>query len=514
MPLLHRADVVDGAVELLDAEGLDGLTTRKLGASLNVDGSALYRHFPNKEALLEAIADRLVESIDRSLPEGPWDEQLAVLAGRLREALLAHRDGARVVAGTYVTGPNTLLVGNVIFEILQRAGFPPERAGWIVFALNYYVLGHTIEEQAQAELAASRAWKAKLTEMVDRADNSYIATAVTATFDADPVDRFTYGLQAFLDGFRRQLDEPAPAAAGRGDEDLRARQELLPAVDVVGRPGDSRVDHQVHRQPGDVGRLDHPPDGQLGAELGAARVQVTAEQPGRQPRVNKAGRDEVDPDRRHLDRQAGDQGGQRGAERGHERQAGAPGAGTAHEQQRATGPHPADGMPGHLDGQPQVPVEIADRPRVVEVGQGRVVRAGAGHQHVVNRSRQAGEELPEGGRVGGVEGRDLARADIGRGLLEVLGVPAGEDDLRALLAGAAGGFQAYAGAAADHEDGLPAQFRFARHDVTSTRLVLASTLACRRPARARDKPWPVPGLWYRRPGPRPIIGLCGRVSGW
>ena len=56
MPLLHRADVVDGAVELLDAEGLDGLTTRKLGASLNVDGSALYRHFPNKEALLEAIA--------------------------------------------------------------------------------------------------------------------------------------------------------------------------------------------------------------------------------------------------------------------------------------------------------------------------------------------------------------------------------------------------------------------------------------------------------------------------
>jgi AcrR family transcriptional regulator len=81
--------VVDGAVELLDAEGLDGLTTRKLGASLNVDGSALYRHFPNKEALLDAIADRLVEGIDRSLPEGSWDEQLAILAGRLREALLA-----------------------------------------------------------------------------------------------------------------------------------------------------------------------------------------------------------------------------------------------------------------------------------------------------------------------------------------------------------------------------------------------------------------------------------------
>ena len=222
MALLHRADVVDGAVELLDAEGLDGLTTRKLGASLNVDGSALYRHFPNKEALLDAIADRLVEGIDRSLPEGPWDEQLAVLARRLREALLTHRDGARVVAGTYVTGPNTLLVGNVIFEILQGAGFPPERAGWIVFALSYYVLGHTIEEQAQAELAASRAWKAKLAEMVDRADNAYVATAVTATFNADPAERFTYGLLAFLDGIRRELDEPSPVAASRSRQSRQA----------------------------------------------------------------------------------------------------------------------------------------------------------------------------------------------------------------------------------------------------------------------------------------------------
>jgi TetR/AcrR family tetracycline transcriptional repressor len=211
--LLHRADVVDGAVGLLDAEGLEGLTTRKLGARLNVDGSALYRHFPNKEALLDALADRLVEGIDRPLPEGSWDEQLAVLARRLREALLAHRDGARVVAGTYVTGPNTRLVGNAIFEILERAGFPAERAGWIVFALNYYVLGHTIEEQAQAELAASRAWKAKLAEMADRPDSAYIATAVAATFNADPAERFTYGLRAFLDGIGRELDQQTTASA-------------------------------------------------------------------------------------------------------------------------------------------------------------------------------------------------------------------------------------------------------------------------------------------------------------
>jgi TetR/AcrR family transcriptional regulator, tetracycline repressor protein len=211
VPLLHRADVVDGAVALLDAEGLDGLTTRKLGASLNIDGSALYRHFPNKEALLDAVADRLVAGIDDALPDASWDEQLLVLAGRLRETLLAHRDGARVVAGTYVAGPNTLLVRNIIFDVLQRAGFPPDRAGWTAFALAHYVLGHTIDEQAQTHLRAKKALKTKLSDMFDENANSYIAAAITATFEADPAARFTYGVKAFLAGIRQTLTDPKPA---------------------------------------------------------------------------------------------------------------------------------------------------------------------------------------------------------------------------------------------------------------------------------------------------------------
>jgi TetR/AcrR family tetracycline transcriptional repressor len=203
--LLRRADVVDGAVKLLDAEGLDGLTTRKLGAALNVQGPALYRHFPSKEALLDAIADRLVEGIGEPLPDGSWDEQLTVIASRMREALLAHRDGARVVAGTFVTGGNTLLSARVIFGILEKAGFPAQRAGWIVFALGYYVLGHTIEEQAQAELVKAGTWPAKLEAISERSDPGYMQTAATATFTADPAERFAYGLRAFLDGLGREL---------------------------------------------------------------------------------------------------------------------------------------------------------------------------------------------------------------------------------------------------------------------------------------------------------------------
>src|SRR5580700_6076196 len=74
--LLRKTDVVDGALKFLDVEGLDGLTMRKLGATLNVQGGALYRHFPNKSALLAAMADKLVEGVGDPLPDAPWHEQI------------------------------------------------------------------------------------------------------------------------------------------------------------------------------------------------------------------------------------------------------------------------------------------------------------------------------------------------------------------------------------------------------------------------------------------------------
>jgi hypothetical protein len=86
------------------------------------------------------------------------------------------------------------------------AGLPADRAGWASFAAFHYVLGHTIEEQAQLELTERGVWEPKLT--VDGIENKLAATA----FTADPAERFGYGLQLFLDGIRQQLT-PLPSAA-------------------------------------------------------------------------------------------------------------------------------------------------------------------------------------------------------------------------------------------------------------------------------------------------------------
>ena len=193
---LKRADVVTGALTLLDTDGLDGLTMRKLGALLGVRAGGIYWHFTNKEALLRAMADRIVGEVTATpLAPGRWDAQLAEIAYRLRRALLAHRDGARVVAGTYVLEPNTVRGGEQAMRILTDAGFPADRAGWVLFATMYYVLGHTIEEQAQQ---AQGDWAQRGSGLPD----SELSRALDSVVRADPEERFAYGLDLLLDGVR------------------------------------------------------------------------------------------------------------------------------------------------------------------------------------------------------------------------------------------------------------------------------------------------------------------------
>ncbi len=227
MAVLRRADVVEGALELLDAEGLDGLTMRKLGAALNVRGGALYRHFPSKEALLDAMADRLLAGVGAPLPPDlPWLEQCRELAERLRAALLARRDGARVVAGTFVPAPNTMAATGRSIEILCAAGFPPDQAAWITFAVFYYVLGHTIEEQGQARLGPGEDWSTRLAA-AQPPPAEPVASAMRALATADPGQRFRFGLNLFLDGMAQHLEEldARRAAEARNSRRKRSRSQ-------------------------------------------------------------------------------------------------------------------------------------------------------------------------------------------------------------------------------------------------------------------------------------------------
>ena len=114
---------------------------------------------------------------------------------------------------------------------------------------------------------------------------------------------------------------------------------------------------------------------------------------------------------------------------------------------------------------------VADRPAHligVHLEYGRVIRAGAGDHHVVDRVGQVLEEPLQRRGIVGVEGGDAPGVDVESCLLQPLRISAGEDDLGALGAGAAGGLEPDAGAAADQDNGLAGQFRLGHYDRAST----------------------------------------------
>jgi AcrR family transcriptional regulator len=229
--MLRRADVIEGALNLLDEEGLEALTLRRLGVRLGVRASALYRHVPSKEALLDAMAETVLEGVGDDLEGADWAEQFHCLARRLRRALLNHRDGARLVASTFVAGKNTLGAGEAAFSLLSAAGLPEKEAGWLTFAAFYYVLGHTIEEQAQAGLPSDDDWHARLARS-DAPLSEEFVSALTAVLGSEPGERFDYGIQILVDGVRSRLSSsPGPGSSPTPRRTARPTVGLAPRRD-------------------------------------------------------------------------------------------------------------------------------------------------------------------------------------------------------------------------------------------------------------------------------------------
>ncbi len=100
----NKSDVLEAALKLLDELGLPDLTMRKLAASLDVQPSALYWHYPNKQTLLAEVSNTIVAFMKPVAEAETWQLTTKLKALALRDALLAFRDGAEVVSSTLRLG--------------------------------------------------------------------------------------------------------------------------------------------------------------------------------------------------------------------------------------------------------------------------------------------------------------------------------------------------------------------------------------------------------------------------
>ncbi|MEU6488610.1 TetR/AcrR family transcriptional regulator [Streptomyces sp. NPDC046887] len=200
---LDRARTIRTALDLLDEGGLDALTMRRLADAMDVRAGALYRYFATKQDLLTAMAERMVDGVAESARDGDWDERTARLARALRTALLAHRDGARVFAGTHSTGPNTLGFADSLVGVLREAGFGDDDAARALHAVANFTVGHTLEEQAALRPGDGEpANPDVLREAVTAGAYPHLAATLPALISTDFSADFEFGLRLLLEGLR------------------------------------------------------------------------------------------------------------------------------------------------------------------------------------------------------------------------------------------------------------------------------------------------------------------------
>ncbi len=206
---LSRDQIVDAAIRVMDEEGLDALSMRRLGQELNSGATSLYWHIKNKDELLDLVLDQVIGEVVPDMPrDAGWRDTADQTARALRRVLVRHRGVAPVMGERPTFGPNALQALEILLTPFMAAGFEPEGAllaattiinwasAYAVFEVRDPVGPSATDEQRAAFLAEFRAFVATLP--ADEFPTTLALLPYGAELSAD--QQFDYGLGRLLDG--------------------------------------------------------------------------------------------------------------------------------------------------------------------------------------------------------------------------------------------------------------------------------------------------------------------------
>ena len=225
-PALTRRAVVEAALASADAGGLKAITFRRLAAALGVTPMSLYRYVQSKEALLEALADRIFEEFEVPAGESAdWREQLCELARSFRRLLVAHPAIAALhTAASPPLSRNQARVVEVVLRTLSRAGFSPREAALLEIELETFVLAHVMLETGGGtpppsdteRKAQMREIRARLLTLPPEEFPHVVAVATYMSEPPDPDWAFELGLELLMGGFEKVLERGGRISHQRG----------------------------------------------------------------------------------------------------------------------------------------------------------------------------------------------------------------------------------------------------------------------------------------------------------
>ncbi|WP_020666101.1 TetR/AcrR family transcriptional regulator [Amycolatopsis nigrescens] len=149
-PSLSREQIVAAALRLMDAEGIDALSMRKLGTLLNAGATSMYTHVANKDELIELVVDEVYGEVELPVPGADWLAAVTGCAHSIRATVLRHPWLVSVLgeAGVAYLGPNLIRLTEAILAVFEEGGFPLEAADQAMNTVFAYVIGLSTSEAA------------------------------------------------------------------------------------------------------------------------------------------------------------------------------------------------------------------------------------------------------------------------------------------------------------------------------------------------------------------------------
>jgi len=201
---LNRRKVLKAALQVVDEEGLEELTMRRLAQVLGIEAPSLYKHIANKADILDGIAGLVYEEIDFGDASGSFSERVHSYANGCRRALLRHPNAVPIMATRPVTGRNTIALAQTVIEQMHSLGFCTEVGRRIVNVSYGFIVGHAL-----AEVGSGRTSLAQMPE-VRRSFECVVSEDVARTLALDPVDHdaeFELGIDLIIAGIERKADK-------------------------------------------------------------------------------------------------------------------------------------------------------------------------------------------------------------------------------------------------------------------------------------------------------------------
>ncbi|WP_214413141.1 TetR/AcrR family transcriptional regulator C-terminal domain-containing protein [Sphaerisporangium fuscum] len=215
-PALSRDQIVRAAIELLDAEGMEALSMRKLGARLGAGATSLYWHVTSKDQLLELVLDEVYGEPGLHDPaRSGWREAVSAFAHGLRQAILKHPWSVALIGTMPSIGPNAMAVSAMLMKAFQLAGFKDGLVrDYAMGAVMSYTLGATIPEASWMNSIGeveTQEWMDSMHPQIEVAAADY--PEMLARFEKyEKIDinvarelSFEFGLLALLDGLEGRI---------------------------------------------------------------------------------------------------------------------------------------------------------------------------------------------------------------------------------------------------------------------------------------------------------------------